>query len=203
MATLKALKNAFAEMVKVMSLTDDDGNLIEIPKNADEGWLKHHIKEAMELMLPEDEFSDPTTAVLEELKSEMQDEEVKENEVVEATSPEEEEEEPVVEVPEPEVVPEIPQVLKKKKVDISPASVVLHKKNRVPKSSFTFFMDNVILKGGSWKNMIEDLQAESDARGLNYKVSKSTITTHIKYRQKSNPDYFKGMRITEYGIEGE
>lgn len=99
---LKQLKYAYEEMVSVMSLTEDDGSAIKLPKKITEEGLIEKLKEAIECIDPaSDEFTDETNEVIafvsKPAKKEKPGKSDKKAPVVEVPEEEEEDEEEIEE----------------------------------------------------------------------------------------------------------
>lgn len=63
--TTEDLRNAYEELVDVMELVDDDDKPLEVPEDADDGYLLGKIKECIEMVDPEtDKFSDAAQDIL-------------------------------------------------------------------------------------------------------------------------------------------
>jgi len=67
---------------------------------------------------------------------------------------------------------------------------------------FTEFVDDLIIKGGTWESLISVASEEARKRGLKTPVSRGYFLEIIRYRRKvqHRTDYAKGIQITEQGI---
>jgi len=63
------------------------------------------------------------------------------------------------------------------------------------------FIDDVVLVGGSWEDMIAVCQEESTKRGYKIPINRSALNTHLKYRMTRNPEFLGKLTITDAGIE--
>jgi hypothetical protein len=65
---------------------------------------------------------------------------------------------------------------------------------------FTVFAVDLILKGGTWEQLIEKGQAEAQRRGLTGKFNKAYVKTLIKYKSTRNPLNLGKLKLTDEGI---
>lgn len=61
-------------------------------------------------------------------------------------------------------------------------------------------LDKIILKGGTFEEMIAAAQERSKKLGGSIKYNKGVIKAHITYREKKNPKYLGNLKQTETGI---
>jgi len=67
---------------------------------------------------------------------------------------------------------------------------------------FTEFVDDLIIKGGTWEYLISVASEEARKRGLKTPVTRGYFLEIIRYRRKVQhiTDYARGIQITEQGI---
>jgi hypothetical protein len=81
----------------------------------------------------------------------------------------------------------------------SPAPV---KAPKEPKATRANALDNIILAGGAWDELIT--KADAAAVNLKTKIKKyspALLKTHIRYRQARRKNFFASVTVTETGVE--
>lgn len=61
-------------------------------------------------------------------------------------------------------------------------------------------LDKIILKGGSFEELIKAAQERSKKLGGSIKYNAGVIKAHIRYREIKNPKYLGNLKVTETGI---
>ena len=206
MVNEKQLRKAAAELHDVMGLEP------KINTKASVAVLTAGIVEAIDKIDPDDEFSEATRAVIEELSAEegkpapkkgkgkgnpapkkkkpvYEEEEEEEDDVFDegeefGTDEEEEEED---EKPTP----------KKKKKTGAPSKGT--KPNFKREGSMAQFMDETVKKGGTWDEIFNAIDKEAKKRGV--KTSMSTIKAHVRFRVSKDPRFLGKLKVTDDGIE--
>ena len=206
MVNEKQLRKAAAELNDVMGLEP------KINTKASVAVLTAGIVEAIDKIDPDDEFSEATRAVIEELSAEegkpapkkgkgkgkpapkkkkpvYEEEEEEEDDVFDegeefGTDEEEEEED---EKPTP----------KKKKKTGAPSKGT--KPNFKREGSMAQFMDETVKKGGTWDEIFNAIEKKKKKRGV--KTSMSTIKAHVRFRVSKDPRFLGKLKVTDDGIE--
>ena len=68
------------------------------------------------------------------------------------------------------------------------------------KQPFAHYEDEVLLKGGSWEELIATISTEATKRGYKIPISKSYLKAHINYRLVRDKQYLGDLTLTETGI---
>jgi len=91
----------------------------------------------------------------------------------------------------------IPKKKEKKLVVKETKSAVKKKDGQIPMATF---IDNVLLKGGFWDDMIDVCKEEAEERGYKPDINKGALNNHIKIRLKKNPEWLGELEITDEGL---
>ena len=71
---------------------------------------------------------------------------------------------------------------------------------KVKKPTFADALDVILIKGGTWEEMIEKASKEAEHFKLKSKVTKGLLRSHAAYRIKRNKEYLRGKILGDTGV---